>query len=97
MNRNNFLPHVAFALVLILVAAFAGQLRRWQKEWKSHVRVFPGESKRRAVLRIEGMAPPSGPVAVRLPEVLVKFRDGVSEETIQRITARLNDQVEDEI
>ena len=34
MNRNNFLPHLAIALVLIFVAAFAGQLRKWQKDWK---------------------------------------------------------------
>jgi len=25
MNRNNFLPHVALALVIILIAAFAGK------------------------------------------------------------------------
>jgi subtilisin family serine protease len=95
MNRNNFLPHVAFALVLILVAAFAGQLRRWQKEWKSYVRIVPSESKRRTILRHDEMS--YGTNAVNVPEVLVKFKEGVSEETIHRITARLNDQVEDEI
>ena len=39
MNRNNIFIHVALALVLILVAAFAGQLNRWRKEWKSQVRI----------------------------------------------------------
>jgi subtilisin family serine protease len=37
----------------------------------------------------------AGPVAV--PEVLVKFKPGVSQETIQQITERLNDEVEDQI
>ena len=36
MNRNNFLIHLALAIVLILIAAFAGQLNRWRKEWKTH-------------------------------------------------------------
>jgi thermitase len=96
MNRNNFLPHIALAVVLILVAAFAGQLRKWQKnEWKSHVRIFPGASKRYVLKDREMPRYESNSLAV--PEVLVKFKPGVSEETIQRITSRFNDQVEDEI
>jgi subtilisin family serine protease len=96
MNRNNFLPHIALALVLILVAAFAGQLRRWQKEWKGRVRVFPAASKRAFVLKDEGMTR-NGPLPATLPEVLVKFKPGVDQDTIQRLTERLNDQVEDQI
>ena len=41
MNRNNIFIHIALAIVLILVAAFAGQLSRWRKQWKSHVRIVP--------------------------------------------------------
>src|SRR5437667_11224043 len=96
MNRNNFLPHVALAVILILVAAFAGQLRRWQGyEWKSHVRIFPSASKR-AFLKDEqvGRADTN---ASAMPEVLVRFKPGVSEETIREITTRFHDQVEDEI
>ncbi len=37
MNRNNFLIHLALAIVLILIAAFAGQLNRWRKEWKPRI------------------------------------------------------------
>ena len=96
MNRNNFLPHIALAVVLILVAAFAGQLRRWQRyEWKSHVRIFPGASKR-AFMKDEQIGR-ADTHAVAMPEVLVRFKPGVSEETIQEITARFHDQVEDEI
>src|SRR5689334_156795 len=96
MNRNNFLPHVALAVILILIAAFAGQLRRWQQsDWKSRVRMFPGESKRPFLKDQEMGRSDSSPLAV--PEVLVKFKPGVSEETIQAITSRFHDEVEDEI
>ena len=96
MNRNNFLPHVALALVLILVAAFAGQLRSWQLQWKKKVRVFPAEEKRHAPINnIE--AAPYESRDFGAPEVLVKFKQDVSRETIQRITLGLNDRVEDEI
>ena len=46
MNRNNFFIHLALALVLILVAAFAGQLSRWRKQWKSHMRIVPATEKK---------------------------------------------------
>ncbi|HEY6118590.1 MAG TPA: S8 family peptidase [Pyrinomonadaceae bacterium] len=96
MNRNNFLPHIALAVILILVAAFAGQLRRWQTyEWKSHVRIFPGASKR-AFLKDEQVGRSDTNVSSP-PEILVRFKPGVSEETIRAITARFHDQVEDEI
>ncbi len=98
MNRNNFFPHIALAVVLILVAAFAGQLRKWQKnDWKSHARMFPGASKRHVCTTELKEMPRYDPNSLAMPEVLVKFKPGVSEETIRRITARLNDQVEDEI
>jgi thermitase len=92
MNRNNFLPHLALALVLIFVAAFAGQLRKWQKDWKSHVSIFPAKTKH-GILRDDQAVRDT----LAVPEVLVKFRPGVSEESIQRITASFNDSVEDEI
>ena len=47
MNRNNFLIHLALAVVLILVAAFAGQLNRWRKHWRPHrISVAVNEKKR---------------------------------------------------
>ena len=96
MNRNNFLIHIALAVVLIMVAAFAGQLRRWQKEYRTRVRIIPAEEKmRRAVTTAE-----VGEIEARtltIPEVLVKFKPGVSESTIRGITAKFNDRVEDSI
>src|SRR6266542_1528695 len=96
MNRNNFLPHVALALVLILVAAFAGQLRKWQKQWRSSVRITHTISKSRSVLDEQEIIR-DDPASFSDAEVLVRFRPGVSEETVRRITGRLHDQVEDEI
>ncbi len=96
MNRNNFLPHVALALVLILVAAFAGQLRRWQTDWKNRVHVFPRAEKRRAPINnIESSVYETRDFGA--PEVLVKFKSDVSHSTIEQITAGLHDRVEDEI
>lgn len=96
MNRNNFIVHVALAVVLILVAAFAGQLRRWQKQYKTRIRIIPAEEKvRRATTTAEVAEVESGAHAV--PEVLVKFKRNVSEQTIREITTSLNDRVEDSI
>jgi thermitase len=96
MNRNNFLIHAALAVVLILVAAFAGQLRKWQKEYKARVRIIPAEEKvRRAQTTAEIANSESS--ARTIPEVLVKFKSGVSERTIRDLTASLNDRVEDSI
>lgn len=95
MNRNNIFIHVALAFVLILVAAFAGQLNRWRKQWKSHVRIVPAAEKKRATTSDEialGETRNFGP-----PEVLVKFKSGVSREAIESLTSRLNDRVEDRI
>ena len=96
MNRNNFLPHIALALVLILVAAFAGQLRRWQIQMKNRARIFPAADKRREPINNIDAAPyeTHDPSA---PEVLVKFKPGVTEDTIEKITLGLHDRVEDEI
>ena len=96
MNRNNFLIHVALAMVLILVAAFAGQLRKWQKQYKARVRIVPVEEKSRAANTTEEIAVNESR-ALAIPEVLVKFRSGVTQETIRQLTSRKHDAVEDNI
>ena len=95
MNRTNFLPHIALALVLILIAAFAGQLRNWQQQWKTRVRIIPTEKHRGPINNIE--ASPYETRNVSRPEVLVKFKPGISDEAIQQITIGLHDRIEDEI
>jgi subtilisin family serine protease len=95
MNRNNFYIHAALAIVLILVAAFAGQLSRWRKQWKSQVRIVPAAEKKRAITAEEVAL--SETRSLGSPEVLVKFKSGVSREAIDSLTSRLNDRIEDRI
>ena len=96
MNRNNFLPHVALALVLILIAAFAGQIRQWQKQWRAHHRSGPWIA--RPHVAPEPVVPGAeGRRPSRTDEFLVRFKAGTSEANIQSIVSRLHDRVEDEI
>ena len=95
MNRNNFFIHLALALVLILVAAFAGQLSRWRKQWKNQVRIVPATEKKKPATA-EDIAL-SETRSFGSPEVLVKFKTGVSSEAIEALTSRFNDRVEDRI
>ena len=94
MNRNNFFIHLALAFVLILVAAFAGQLNRWRKEWRSHIGPVPVSEKKRATTSEEIAM---SETRFGRPEVLVKFKSGVTQETIERLTAQRHDRVEDRI
>ncbi|HVF21547.1 MAG TPA: S8 family peptidase [Pyrinomonadaceae bacterium] len=94
MNRNNIFIHVALALVLILVAAFAGQLNRWKKQWKPRVLVPAGEKKRATTTEAIALGESR---AFGRPEVLVKFRSGVSQETIESLASRFHDRIEDRI
>jgi subtilisin family serine protease len=96
MNRNNFVIHLALAIVLILVAAFAGQLNRWRKHWKSQMRIIPAEEKKRGASTTEEIALFDSHGLGR-PEVLVKFKSGVSQERIDEITSGMNDRIEDRI
>jgi len=95
MNRNNIFIHIALALVLILVAAFAGQLNRWRNQWKSQVRIVPTSEKKQPSTTEEIAL--SETRSFSRPEVLVKFKSGVSNETIETLTSRLHDRVEDRI
>ena len=96
MNRNNFFIHLALALVLVLVAAFAGQLSRWRSDWKSHVgTIVPATEKKRATTTEEIALTETR--SFGRPEVLVKFKSGVSQEAIERLTALRHDRVEDRI
>ncbi|HET9712772.1 MAG TPA: S8 family peptidase [Pyrinomonadaceae bacterium] len=95
MNRNNIFIHIALALVLILVAAFAGQLSRWRKQLKTDVRLVPAEQKKQATSAEEIAL--SETRSFGRPEVLVKFKSGVSRATIESLTSRFNDRIEDNI
>ncbi|MCA1817314.1 MAG: S8 family serine peptidase [Acidobacteria bacterium] len=95
MNRQNLFKHLMLAFAIILVAAFAGQIRRARRT--GVVDVTPSttvatdddaddDDANAAATDFE----PSGDA-----EVIVRFRAGTSAEEINRIAARLHDRVED--
>jgi subtilisin family serine protease len=90
MNRQNFFGHLALALTIILVAAFAGQLRRWERHRKD-------VATRPHIDRAYGPLQGGGVRTARVPEVFVRFRDGIDKSEIREITEKLNDRVEDMI
>ena len=94
MNRNNFLLHLALAIVLILVAAFAGQLNRWRKQWPKEMRIVHVEDKRVKTPEDIALTETNG---FGRPEILVKFKSGVSNDALQTLSERLNDRIEDRI
>ncbi len=91
MNRNNIWGHLAVALALILVAAFAGWVRKLQREGRftSKFERSNSYSREREFANDDG---DTGNV-----EVLVRFRPGITQEAIEGIVARLHDEVEDRI
>ncbi len=94
MNRNNFALQLALAIVIILLAAFAGQFRKWQKQWRTATEIMPSSSKEIVSFdREEIDVPPNS----EPPEVIIKFRAGTSENMIKEILSRFNDRLEDEI
>ena len=93
MNRQNLVGHLALASMFVVAAAFIGQIQRWEGRRAAR----PG-----AVVAPRREAPP--PAGERAearesgrPEVLVRFRPGLSAERVRDIAERLNDRVEDEI
>lgn len=87
MNRNNIFIHATLAAVVIVFAAVLGQIDRWQRS-------------------LEGLPGIPGPVVVdkanscsptRAPEVMVKFRTGITIDDINAIAAQHNDQILDKI
>jgi thermitase len=99
MNRQNFFGHLALALTLILVAGFAGQLRRWQGARETTRRVENSSSAGRyfgeredyevTVEKSDGTESDGG-------QVLVRFRQGTTLEKIKAILLKNNDLLEDE-
>ncbi len=91
MNREKFFRNLVIAVALVLVAGLAGQLRRMETEQtRSTLQIV-----RRADIarRFEGgtFARPD----LARPDVLVRFRPGVTAGMIDALTATLNDGVQD--
>jgi subtilisin family serine protease len=94
MNRQNFLGHLALALTLILLAGFAGQIRRWQAERHTAVNFEFSErhGERIGVSEEYVITEEESGEA----EVLVRFRPGTTLERIKALIMRNNDRLEDE-
>ena len=90
MNRKNFWVHLSLAVGLITIAAVIGQIRRWEMTESKHQTEVStkNQNKASAVARS---------TAEKEPEVFVKFRSNISFAEIQKIAARQNDRIEDEI
>lgn len=90
MNRNNIWIHVGIAVVLITLAAVLGQIRLWENTLRSsrNLSVNPP--------RVAKTAPEVRRLDASEPEVLVRFRPGVSVSQIKRIAADHNDLMKDE-
>jgi subtilisin family serine protease len=88
MNRQNFPKHLLLAVMIITLAAMAGQIRRWQRDWhprRSRV-VFTPRPTDAQRAKQESAA-----------EVLVRFRQGTTVDRIKDIAFRHHDLVEDQI
>jgi thermitase len=92
MSRNKYIFYIALLLVIILAFAFAVQIKRLPRQVRSTVRIIPEEPKTR-----EDELNQNAAISLTRPEILVKFRAGVSPNTIEQITNRLNDRIQDEI
>jgi len=91
MSRNLWL-NLSIALALILIAAFAGRLHKWS--WPRSSQQISHPSREREETATD---PGSDESDSSKTEILVRFRPNVSRDAIERITSRLNDEVEDRI
>ena len=89
MNRQNFPKHLLLAVTIITLAAMAGQIRRWQRDWQ------PRRS--RAVFAPRTPSDTVKGKRAAAAEVLVRFRPGTTLERIKDITFRHHDLIEDRI
>src|SRR6266508_4268965 len=96
MGRNKYIVFVTLLLLIVLVVAFTIQIRRLQKQLRSSVRIVAAESKSRGDTN-QNEFDQDAATSSKLPEVLVKFRAGVSEDVINEITGRFGDLILDAI
>lgn len=92
MNRNNIWIHLGIVLILVTLAAVLGQIDRLRTGLR------PAMSETRDLKR--GIPKPASIKRTRSesePEVLVRFRPGVTRAQIERIVARNNDRIEDRL
>ncbi len=92
MNRSNIWIHICVALILVTLAAVLGQISKLRSGLR------PQMAETRDLAR-----PVAKPTAVKRavsesePEVLVRFKKGISHAQIEKIVARHNDRIEDRL
>ncbi|MCB1023173.1 MAG: S8 family serine peptidase [Acidobacteria bacterium] len=91
MNKKNIWIHIGIAVVLIGIAAIFGEFRQWQSTLVRKTSVFSESEAPRKPIAIERTSAESE------PEVMVRFRSGVTLAEIKRLTAKNNDTIEDQI
>jgi len=89
MNRNNIWIHIGIAVVLVALASVLGQIGRWKSALMTkEVPVVKTVTKPVVLTRTS---------ADGEPEVMVRFKPGVTLTDIRKFAARNNDRIEDEI
>ncbi len=91
MNRNNIWIHVGIAVVLITLAGVLGQISRWKSSLRQASPVVKTDK------GISGLSVGKGVAPRHDPEVLVRFKPGVSMDKIRSIASVNNDSLADEI
>jgi subtilisin family serine protease len=89
MNRNNIWIHIGIAVILIALASVLGQIGRW----KAGLMVKDTT----AVKTVNKATTVSRTSADNEPEVMVRFKPGVTLTDIKKLAAKNNDRMEDEI
>ncbi|MGB2913715.1 MAG: hypothetical protein WBB81_09175, partial [Pyrinomonadaceae bacterium] len=88
MNRNNIWIHIGIAVVLITMAAVLGQIGRWKESLHDR---SDAVQKRVETIKADQIG------ANTAPEVLVRFKPGVSLSQIRSIATANHDALTDEI
>ena len=88
MNRNNIWIHIGLATVLIVFAAVLGQIERWKTALTAH------DAETRKTFERKNDLPTT---VSSVPEVIVRFKPGVTVEQIRAIASSNNDTLFDEI
>jgi subtilisin family serine protease len=89
MDRNNIWIHITLAVVLIVFAAVLGQIERW--------RTALNGPETRTQRKVEREIKVETNAVAGAPEVLVRFKPGVSLERIRALASANHDQLTDEI
>lgn len=89
MNRNNLWIHIGLATVLIVFAAVLGQIDRWKTALNGPQTRIPAQTGR--------TVKPVVTETAGAPEVLVRFKPGVTLDRVREVVAANNDRLSDEI